>query len=122
MGVDSRSIKGEITRLQRAAREFPVQARAVMHVDGAALKKTLQSEAGGVNHAPGLPGAITFQSGVGRDLFYEAGPVEGGVGSLAFLYFGNSKTGAVLKDPRFALERQAEETTKKLMALVEKLG
>jgi hypothetical protein len=122
MGADLRSIRSEVAHLADAVRQIPTQARALMHTEGAALKKTLQSEAQGVAHAPGLPGAITFESGAGRELFYEAGPVEGGAGSLALLYFGNSRTGPRLKDPRFALERQAKQTDAKLLALIERLG
>lgn len=121
MPADTRAVKVEVARFAKAAGVLPVQARAIMHTDGAALKRQLQSEAKGVAHAPGLPSAITFESGAGRELFYEAGPVEGGAGSLALLYFGNSKTGSVLKDPRFALERQANVTTAKLLGLVERL-
>lgn len=118
----SASIRAEVAHLRRAAAAIPLEVRALMRADGAALKKTLQSEAKGVGHAPGLPNAITMSSGMKPDPFYEVGPVEGGAGSLALLYYGNSKTGSVLKDPRFALVRQAEETTAKLTALVERLA
>jgi hypothetical protein len=122
MGAELRSIRGEVAHLAAAIQQIPTQARALMHTEGAALKKTLQSEAHGVAHAPALPSAITFESGGGSELFYEAGPVEGGAGSLALLYFGNSRTGPRLKDPRFALERQAKQTDTKLLALIERLG
>jgi hypothetical protein len=102
---------------------IPAEVRRVVHADGAALKKVLQAEAKGVKHAPGLPAAITFESGVNRGgAYYEVGPVEGGAGSLALLYFGNSRTGARLKDPRFALERQADKTTEAISGLMERLG
>jgi len=116
----SASIRAEVARLRAAAVLLPAEVRAVMAADGAALKKQLQSEAQGVAHAPNLPSAITSTSGLRPDPFYEVGPIEGGAGSLALLYYGNSKTGAVLKDPRFALIRQAEETTRKITAMVER--
>jgi len=119
MPADAREIRVEGMRFTQARLKFPAQSRAIMHADGAALKKQLQSEAKGVGHAPGLPSAITFESGVSaREMFYEAGPVKGGAGSLALLYFGNSKTGAVLKDPAFALQRIGDGTTRKLTALL----
>ena len=119
MGADTRSLRAEVARLRAAAARLSTDVRVVMRADAAALKKTLQSEAQGIGHAPGLPAAITFETGLARgEFFYEAGPVEGGAGSLALLYFGNSKTGARLKDPRFALERQAAETTRKITEIV----
>ena len=37
------------------------------------------------------------------------GPVEGGPGSFAFLYYGNSKNGPIIKDPLFALKRNVDK-------------
>ena len=37
------------------------------------------------------------------------GPVEGGPGSFAFLYYGNSKNGPIIKDPLFALQRNVDK-------------
>ena len=47
----------------------------------------------------------TTFSGLGGEI----GPVKGKghPGSLAFLYFGNYKNGPILKDPLFAMERNA---------------
>ncbi len=70
-------------------------------------KADLQSEASaGGPTAARLSSAITYDV-TGNGLGGEVGPVEGGAGSLAFLYYGNSKTGPVLKDPMFAMERNA---------------
>ena len=118
----SAGIRAEAAHLRRAVALVPLEVRAVMRAEGAALKRTLQREASGVEHAPDLPAAITMSSGMKPEPFYEVGPVEGGAGSLALLYYGNSNTGSVLKDPRFALLRQAEQTTAKLTQIVVRLG
>lgn len=69
-------------------------------------KKELQAEAAGRSHAPGLPRAISYDLSL-NGLGGEIGPETGGAGSLALLYLGNSKTGPVLKDPMFAMQRNA---------------
>ena len=70
-------------------------------------KADLQSEAaaGGASGSR-LSSAISYDvtsTGLGGEI----GPVTGGAGSLALLYYGNSKTGPVLKDPLFAMQRNA---------------
>jgi hypothetical protein len=84
------------------ARIRPVVAKAL-----ADTKADLQGEAGAVGHY-GVPGSITYDvtmSGLGG----EVGPVTGGPGSLAFFYYGNSKVGAQLPDPMFAMRRNADK-------------
>lgn len=70
-------------------------------------KKDLQAEASAGGASAGrLSSAITYDvtaAGLGGEI----GPVTGGAGSLALLYYGNSKTGPVLKDPLFAMQRNA---------------
>lgn len=115
----ARSIRAEVAHLERAVQRIPREARAIVQRGALEAKKQLQAEAKGVSHAPRLPQAITYTSFVHRgELGFEVGPEEGGPGSLALLYLGNRNTGARLKDPRFALERQAEETTKRLTELI----
>lgn len=87
------------------------------------IKNELRDEAEGVAHAPALPSTITFDTRLlANGMEAQIGPVKGGAGSLALLYYGNSHTGSVLKDPRFALLRQAEQTTAKLTKIVERLA
>jgi hypothetical protein len=74
------------------------------------VKNTMRDQAQGVRHAPALPSAITYDVRSGRDwVEAQIGPREGGAGSLALLYFGNSKSGPRLPDPMTALD--AEEPT-----------
>jgi hypothetical protein len=85
------------------------------------IKRDLQQEASGVAHAPALPASISYDMHVRADsLEAQIGPREGGAGSLALLYFGNSKTGPRLPDPVGALEREAQHYVDFLAALVAK--
>lgn len=123
MPADVRSIKAEVALLSRAVVAIPVASRAVVQRGALEVKKQMQAEAKGIAHAPGLPSAITYETKIaGGGLEFEVGPVEGGAGSLALLYYGNSKTGPVIKDPKFALEREADQITKRLSDLVERFG
>ena len=73
------------------------------------IKNELRDEAEGVAHAPALPSTITFDTRLlANGMEAQIGPVKGGAGSLALLYFGNSKTGPRLPDPMQALEREAD--------------
>jgi len=46
------------------------------------------------------------------DITVEAGPREGGAGSLAFFYYGNSKIGPRLPDPVHIVEEEATVTAR----------
>jgi len=98
--------------------------RPIVQKGGVVLKGQLRSEAEGVKHAPALPSSISYDTTELRDgVRLEVGPREGGAGSLALLYYGNSKTGPVLKDPVFALKREAEVMVKHITdALVKASG
>lgn len=73
------------------------------------VKNQLQREAQGVKRAPALPASINYDTRSGNGwVEAEIGPREGGAGSLAFLYYGNSKTGPRLPDPMIALESEGE--------------
>lgn len=77
------------------------------------VKKQLQAEAQGVAHAPGFPASITYEvNASARGVEAEIGPREGGAGSLALLYFGNSKSGPRLPDPKGALDRESSNVEK----------
>ena len=83
------------------------------------VKEQLQREARGIRHAPGLPATINYDLRTGSD-FAEAeiGPREGGAGSLAFFYYGNSKIGPQLPDPMIALEAEGEKYAEHLLRVV----
>lgn len=108
MDVDTRDLDRLVADLERSRRDAVKSIRPVMQRTMVDAKRDLQSEASGVAHAPQLPGSISYDTRELRSsIVAEIGPKEGGVGSLALLYFGNSKTGPRLKDPLFAMKRQA---------------
>lgn len=113
MDVDMSEFTKYADDLRRAGFKARPAIRPVVQKGGVVLKEQMRSEAEGVAHAPALPAAITFETTELRDgVRLEVGPREGGAGSLGLLYYGNSKTGPVLKDPMFALRREAEVMVK----------
>lgn len=123
MPANVRDVRAEAKRLADASPRIQREGYAIVKRGAVEVKKQMRSEARGVAHAPGMPAAISFDMvQTNLSLGFEVGPVKGGAGSLALLYYGNSKTGAVLKDPAFALERQGEETTRRLLSLVAHLA
>lgn len=108
MDADTRELRALAVDLGKApATVFP-KIRAVVQRTMVDTKKDLQAEADGVEHAPGLPATISYETReMAGGIAAEIGPRTGGAGSLAFLYYGNSKTGPVLKDPLFAMARNA---------------
>ena len=106
MEVDDRETRQLVADLGEVPYKAVRQIAAVVKRTMTDTRKELQQEASGVRHAPALPKAITYDltwSGLGGEI----GPVTGGAGSLAFLYYGNRNTGPVLKDPVFAMRRNA---------------
>lgn len=113
MDIDMSEFKALAADLRRAGLKARPALRPIVQKGGVVLKAELQAEAEGVQHAPGLPASISFETTELRDgVRLEVGPREGGAGSLALLYYGNSKTGPVLKDPIFALRREADVMVK----------
>lgn len=108
MDVDTSDLDRLVSDLAFTQRTALAAIRPVMQRTMVDTKKDLQAEASGVSHAPQLPDSISYDTRELRtSIVAEIGPKEGGVGSLALLYFGNSKTGPRLKDPLFAMKRQA---------------
>lgn len=106
--------------LAGAATRAAPQIVAVTTKGALNIKNELRSEAEGVKHAPALPASITYdvtKSALGVEA--QIGPREGGAGSLALLYFGNSKSGPRLPDPMGALEREAVRYVEALAAVVQ---
>jgi len=119
MPADARSVRHVAAQFRRSRPLIMTGARAVITKGAMQVKKQMQSEARGVARAPGMPSAITFDlATLPTQLGFEVGPEKGGAGSLALLYYGNSRTGARLKDPAFALQREAIEIERQLTALM----
>lgn len=110
MSVDNSELRALANDLARMGASVIPAIRPVVARTMVDTKKDLQAEASGVGHAPGLPASISYDTRETRSsVVAEVGPREGGAGSLALLYFGNSKTGPVLKDPLFAMQRNAKK-------------
>ncbi|NUO35447.1 MAG: hypothetical protein HOQ27_10350 [Dermatophilaceae bacterium] len=105
---DFSEVEGLADDLTEASAKAVLDARAVIQKGLLNIKNQLRREAQGVAHAPGLPSTITYETRErGGAIEGEVGPVKGGAGSLALLYFGNSKSGPRLPDPMVAAEAEA---------------
>lgn len=83
-------------------------SRAVVAKGALNVKQQMQRDAAGIAHAPGMPRDISYEVTVdGAGISAEIGPTAGDVGSLALLYFGNSRSGPVIPDPLLAAEAEA---------------
>ena len=89
---------------------FP-KFRAIVQKTMVDTKKDMRAEAAAVGQeGANLSSTISYETketAVGVTAII--GPVEGGPGSFAFLYYGNSKNGPIAKDPLFALQRNVDK-------------
>jgi hypothetical protein len=121
MDLDMSEFEALAKDLARAGLKARPAIRPVIQKGGVVLKAQLRAEAEGVAHAPALPSTISYETTERPDgVSLEVGPTEGGAGSLALLYYGNSKTGPVLKDPVFALKREADVMVKHITDVIVK--
>ena len=96
-----------------AAAIAPVMTRA-----GVNIKRAGQADARGVQNGR-ISAAWSFDVKPSRrGVEIEAGPVEGGAGSLAFFYYGNSKIGPRISDPVHILDSEADATARFLGAAI----
>lgn len=108
MEVDDREVRQLVSDLGKVEAVVVPKIRAIVQKTMVDTKRDLQAEASGVKHAPALPSTITYDTRELRSgIEAEIGPRTGGTGSLALLYYGNSRTGPRLKDPMFAMARNA---------------
>lgn len=104
--------------LDRAPARAVLGVRKVMQGAAQTVKTKMKGEAAGVEHAPGFPAAITFETKFGASgVEAEIGPRRGGAGSLALLYYGNSRTGPRLPDPMLIVAREAPNLADELAKL-----
>lgn len=87
----------------------PVMAKA-----GLEMKRKGKAEASAIQGGR-VAAAWSYETkGGANQITVEAGPREGGAGSLAFFYFGNSKIGPRLPDPVHIVEEESEVTARYL--------
>ena len=121
MDIDASQVLALADSMQDAIRSTPKAAKDVVLRGGGNIQRQMKAEAAGVGHAPKLPSDITMDTVFSRGGFrVEVGPTTGDVGSLALLYYGNSRTGPRLPDPTGALEAEAPNVERYLAELAEK--
>ena len=89
---------------------FP-KFRAIVQKTMVDTKTDMRAEqAAGAAEADMLAGFISYETKeTAGGVTAVIGPTEGAAGSFAFLYYGNSKSGPVIKDPLFALKRNVDK-------------
>ena len=89
---------------------FP-KFRAIVQKTMVDTKKDMRAEAAAAGQAgTQLSSTISYETKeTAGGVTAIIGPVEGGPGSFAFLYYGNSKNGPIIKDPLFALQRNVDK-------------
>lgn len=117
--IDTSQVRSLTADLGKVAGRTVPAVRAVLEKAALNVKNDLkaQANASGIAEAKALARFIDYDM---RGLSAEIGPRTGGPGSFAFLYFGNSKNGPALPDPGDALEREAPNLERFLLAAVEK--
>ena len=108
MDVDTSQIRALAADLGKVGYSTVPKVAAIVKRTLNDTKNELKAEAAGsgIAEAKALAANISYDvtaTGLGGEI----GPTTGGPGSFAFLYFGNSKSGPVLKDPMFAMKRNA---------------
>ena len=120
MQVDVSEVRELERDLAAASQRVLPELTKVAKKGALAIKNQMRTEAEGVQHAPGMPRDITFDMQSTRfSIGFEVGPTTGDVGSLALLYFGNSRTAPVLKDPAFALHHEAPVIERYMDAVID---
>ncbi len=113
-----------LTELVADLRGLPEHARAdarqIISRGAVNIKRQLQTEMGSSRHFGQVASAISYDL-LDRAGSVEAvvGPTKGSPGSLANIaYFGTSRGGGTVPDPRGALEAEAPEAAKHLLDLL----
>lgn len=99
-----RSLEASLGRAEATA--VP-KARQVVAKGALNIKKRMRRSASASRIAEAKALSRTIDYSI-FGLTAEIGPRRGHSGSMAFLYYGNSKNGPVLKDPGDALKREVE--------------
>lgn len=97
------------------------QAAAVVKKAAVNIKNQMQDEARGAGYAGArLARTINFDvKSDGGGITAEIGPRKGHAGSLALLYYGNSKTGPQIPDPMGALDHEIPSLKSYLQKLID---
>lgn len=105
--VDLSQVVRLASNLSAAGPEIAAAIRPVMAKAGVQMKAKGKAEASSIQGGR-VAAAWSYETkGGAHDITVEAGPREGGAGSLAFFYYGNSKIGPRLPDPVHIVEEEA---------------
>lgn len=105
LSLDMSEVESFAQALMAEPAKTVVKARAVFQKGALNVKKAMQADAAG--HRSPIDRAITYETKLGADIDVEIGPEKGGAGSLAFYWFGNSKTGPSVAEPMLRLMQEA---------------
>lgn len=121
IGIDVTQLDRLAADIATSGKTVPTVIRPVMSKAGLQMKTKGAAEARGHKHAPRLPGAWSYDlKDTPMQSVVEVGPREGGQGSLAMYYFGNSKVGPSLPDPVHILDEEADVTAEVLVTIASK--
>ena len=122
--IDSRDLTVFGDDLKRAAKRADAEIKPIIKRGAMNIKKQLRKEMFASDHFKGAGSAIAFDLFAGPGgIWAEIGPSsEGGSpGNLANIaYFGTSRGGGTVPDPKGALEAEAPNVEKYLTDLIEK--
>lgn len=113
--------------LRAAGSRVAGKVRPVVHKGAGKIKKQLRAEMGASTHFKGITPSVDYsmRSGLGSGggfIEAEIGPRKGKPGSLANIaYFGGSRGGGTVADPKGALEAEAPHFEKALADVLEGL-
>ena len=120
--IDANELRVFGDDLKRAAKLTDGKLMPIIAKGAGNIMRQLHKEMGASTHFRGITRAITFDlyAGIGA-VWAEIGPVKGAPGSLANIaYFGSSRGGGTVPDPRGALEVEAPNVEKYIGELVER--
>lgn len=120
------SAEFDVQGLQQVSRSLTIagaksktQAAAIVKKAAVNIKNQMQDEARHIE-AGRISSQINFEIKTdGGGVTAEIGPREGGAGSLAFFYYGNSKIGPRIPDPMGALDAEIPNLKSYLSKLVD---
>lgn len=117
VSIDTSEVERLAVDLGRTSVTTGAMMRKLARGAGSAMKKQMVAEASGVA-GDRVAAAISYDVKMNATGFeVEVGPVEGGAGSLAFFYYGNSKlTSPMIADPIHTLRDEAQKTEAALAA------
>lgn len=105
--IDLSQVARLASNLSAAGPAVTAAVRPVMSKAGLEMKRKGKAEASAIQGGR-VAAAWSYETKGGvSEITVEVGPREGGAGSLAFFYFGNSKIGPRLPDPVHLVEEEA---------------